>query len=435
MRKYFIRILIVLWIGILILSCRKKEEFNPVDVALISPEENSLLKLPDTLMVKFTITTDRKVDLASVTIVNKNYTPLFGTKYIDDPPTDELISKLMVISALQHTEDIPYYILISVRCGEETEHNYFNIRLTNRPLSYKGFYAFVKSSVHETSIDFYDQEMEKNSFAATGGDYVDSDISGFYGKLFLATGTPEKLITFDLFDQQPVWEAEPLMPYPVFTDLCAKDSRIYAATGNGQISGYAGLNGQLQFVAERQQDSVPGKVIVLDEYLIGYYRSRLNARKSLVSFYMATGVKKHQYPVDFEVVSFFEHEEPDKSYVFGNSDGEGIVAVFIPHENHLGEEYKFGFGSVDAVCRTDDEEFVILSGRRLYAYDESMHQERLLKTVEDSAFCVKYEEVWSRLYVLFQNKLLVYSYPAMNEIHGTDFDLPLKGIEFYYRYE
>ena len=435
MRKHFTWILIVLWIGILIFSCRKKEEYNPVDVLLISPEENSLLKLPDTLLVEFKITTDKKVDFAAITIVNKNYTPLFGTKYINDPPTGELISKLIVINALQHTGDVPYYILISVKSGEETEQNYFNIRLTNRPLNYKGFYAFVKFSVHETSIDFYDQEMEKTSFATTEGDYLNSDISGFYGNLFLTTGMPEKLIAFDLFDQQTVWEAEPLMPYPGFSDLYAKDSRIYAAMGNGQVAGYAGLNGQLQFVAERQNDSVPGKIIVLDEYLIGYYRSRLNARKSLVSFYMATGVKKHQYPVDFEVVSLLKHAEPDKSYVFGNSDGEGIVAVFIPDENYLGEEHRFSFGTVDAVCKTGDEEFVVLSGHRLYVYNEPLHQERLLKTIEDSAFCVKYEEVSSRLYVLFRDKLLIYAYPGMDEIYSTDFDFPLKGIEFYYRYE
>jgi len=435
MRKHFTWILIVLWIGILILSCRKKEEYNPVDVLLISPKENSLLKLPDTLLVEFKITTDKKVDFAAITIVNKNFTPLFGTKYINDPPTGELISKSMIINALQHTEDVPYYILISVRSEEETEQNYFNIRLTNRPLNYKGFYAFVKSSVYGTSIDFYDQEMDKTSFATTGGNYLNSDISGFYAKLFLSTGTPEKLIAFDLFDQQPVWEAEPLMPYPGFSDLYAKDSRIYAAMGNGQVAGYAGLNGQLQYVAERQDDSVPGKIIILDEYLIAYYRSRLNARKSLVSFYMATGVKKHQYPVDFEVVSFFRHTEPDKVFVFGNSDDVGMTAVFTPDENHLGELHHFDFGPVDAVCKTGDEEFVVLSGRRLYVYNETMHQERLLKTVEDSAFCVKYEKVRSRLYVLFQDKLLVYAYPGMDKIQGTDFDSPLKGIEFYCCYE
>jgi hypothetical protein len=435
MNKIFIFISLLLLTAMAIWSCRKQEAYNSADVELYSPEENALLQLPDTLLVEFTIKTDKHVDFAAISIVNKNFTPLFGTTYIQNPPVDEMISKTIIISALQHTEDAPYYVLVSVTSGEDTDHNYFSIRLTNRPLNYKGFYAFFKSAVHETTIDFYDQQMERSSFAVTSGDYQDSDISGFYERLYLTTRTPAQLTAYDLFDGQAAWEAEPLLPYPDFADICAGNNRAYAAMGNGQIAGYAGLNGQQQYVTDRLADSVPEQIIVLDEYLVSSYRSRLNGRKSLVSFYTATGVKKHQYPVDIGVVSFFRHEEPDKTFVFGNRNGEGAVAVFAPLENNLGAWHWFHFGRVDAVCPTGDEDFVVLSGRNLYSYDHYMHQERFLKSFEDSVFSVQYEKVTNSLFLLFPDKIRTFSYPDMHEQSGTDFEMQLKGIAFYYRYD
>jgi len=225
-----------------------------------------------------------------------------------------------------------------------------------------------------------------------------------------------------------------MMPYPGYHDLYARDNTIYAAMGNGQVAGYAGLNGQLQYLAERQSDSVPEKIIVLDEYLVAYYNARINARKSLVTFYMASGVKKHQYPLDFEVVSLFQHPDPEKCYVFGNKDGAGIMAVFTPRLNRLGEQHGFD-DRINAVCRINDDEFVLLVDRWLYDFNSTSGEYRLLKSLSDSAFSVKYEKVRDRLYILFEDRLQVCSFPDMVDVQEAGFEEPLKGIAFYYRHE
>ena len=436
MRNFSVISLIILLLSVGIFSCRKKDKSFVTNVELINPEVNTLIRLPDTIQVKFKVESEKDVEFVSISIVNSNYIPLFGTYYVDAPISGETIEKAIPLKALQNTNEAPYYILIAVNYKEDDKWNsYFEIQLANKPINYQGFYLFSRPFISQTAIDFYDQNLEKTSFIQTDGEYVDSDISSFYGKLFLLTHTPAKLKAYSVEEQQLVWEALPQFPHPEYTTIEMETNRVYAAMENGQIVGYSEINGQQQLITERLVDSFPEKISIIENYIIAAYQSRNNGNRTLVTFYKLTGHKKHRRSIDFEVVSFIKTEEPDRLFIFGNRDQNGIVSIFNAQDNSFEDTHQFDVGKIGAVCKVEDEDFIISVENKLYSYNWPQKNLALLMEFEDIPFKIEYEHLSGRIIVLFSNRLIVYQFPGMIVISNLEMENTLKGLQFFYQFE
>ena len=191
MRNISVISIIALLLSVGTFSCRKIDKNIITNVELISPEANTIIRLPDTIQIKFKVESEEDVEFVSISIVNSNYIPLFGTHYVDAPISGETIEKAIPLKALQNTDEAPYYILIAVNYKEDDKWNsYFKIQLVNKPVNYQGFYLFTRPFISQTAIDFYDHNLEKTFFIQTEGEYIDSEILNFYGKLFLLTHLP-----------------------------------------------------------------------------------------------------------------------------------------------------------------------------------------------------------------------------------------------------
>lgn len=435
MRNILVISIIVLLLSVGIFSCRKIDKNIVTHIELIIPEANTIIRLPDTIQIKFKVESEENIEFVSISIVNSNYIPLFGTTYVYTPKSGEEITKTMTLKALQNTSELPYYILISVNYEEDKWNSYFKIQLVNKPVSYQGFYLFSRPFISQTAIDFYDQNLEKTFFIQTDGEYIDSDISNFYGKLFLLSHTPAKLKAYSVVEQQLVWEAEPQFPYPEYTAIEMDVNRVYAGMENGQIVGYSEINGQQQLIAERLVDSIPEKISIIENYIIAAYQSRNNGNRTLVTFYKSTGHKKHRRSIDFEVVSFIKTEEPDRVIIFGNRDQNGIASMFNAQDNSFEDTHQFEIGKIGAVCKVEDEVFIISIENKLYSYNWSQKYLTLLIEFEDIPFKIEYEHLSGRIIVLFMNRLIIYQFPGMIDIADLEMENTLKGLQFFYQYE
>ncbi len=434
MRNFFLAIIFTLLLSS-VFSCRKTEDINLSGVELLSPAQNTTLHLPDTVQISFRITGEPAPDHVAISIVNRDYIPLFGTEYISNPETGVVLTKTMTLHTLQHTDDDPYYILIAPYAQGESRNNYFPVKLENKPLAYKGFYLFTKSRSNQTLITYYNGELEQSFFARADGAYVNSDISDYYQKLYLITEIPAKLQTFSLWEQQQDWETEPAFPYPVYTDLQVDNDWIFAAMGNGQIIGYSGHTGQPKLVSERLADSLPQKIAVTHEYIVGFYKSRINGRKSLVSFYKVSGVKKHRYPVDFEVTDLFKQESGDKVVVIGNRNDEGLITIFDPYRNMLEGTFQPGVGRIETACEAGEGGYLFATNSKLYAYQPGQGYENMLMDLNDVPKSLVYENQSGTVFLLYSDSLVMYAYPQMSVKAKVEPESEILGLEIFYRYE
>jgi len=428
--------IIALLLTVGIFSCRKIDKNIVTNVELISPDANALIRLPDTIQIRFKVESEKDIEFVSISIVNSNYIPLFGTNYVNTPISGETIEKAIPLKALQNTNEAPYYILIAVNYKEDDKWNsYFEIQLVNKPLNYQGFYLFSRLFISQTSIDFYDQNLKKTFFYQTEGEYIDSDISNFYGKLFLLSQTPAKLKAYSVEEQQLVWEAVPQFPHPEYTTIETDVNRVYAAMENGQIVGYSEINGQQQLITQRLVDSIPEKISIIEKYIVAAYQSRNNGNRTLVTFYKSTGYKKYRRSIDYEVVSFIKTGESDRVIIFGNRDQNGIVSLFNAQDNSFEDMHQFELGRIGSVCKVEDENFIISVENKLYLFNWPQKNLTLLTEFEDIPFKIEYEHLSGRIIVLFTNRLIIYQFPGMIEIADLEVENTLKGLQFFYRYE
>jgi len=416
-------------------SCHKSEKINSPNVELISPVENSLIYLPDTLQVKFKIETEGDIESVNISIVNSNYISIFGTHTISAPQVAQEIQTILILRSLQNLDEAPYYILIAVRDGIGKWNSYFPIQLNMKPLTYKGFYLFSKSGINQTRIDFYDPQWNDTSFIQSPGDYVDSEISGFYRKTYLIAEVPHKLKAFSVDEYQLDWEAGPQFPNPGFTDIQIDKDRIYAGMENGQIVGYSQLNGQQKLSTGMLTDSIPQHISILENFIVSDYLSRLNGNHSLVTFFKETGIKKQRHPVDFQTLAFAKSASVDQVVVIGNTNHSGIIGLYDAMDDIFKNFKVLDEGKITAVCSIDETNLIISIENRLYTYNYKQDIITELVSLVDPPVKLYFEHMSSQVVVQFEKKISLYKFPEMTALVSMDFDRILNGIELYYQYD
>lgn len=434
MKNHHIVFILNVFLLVSLSSCKKEDALSELSVELISPSENSLFKLPDTLQIKFKIESEADIESVHISIVNSNYISLFGTNTIDTPQTGEEIVTTITLRPLQNFDNAPYYIRITVNYNEDKRNFYFDLQLENKPLVYQGFFLFSSYGIQQTRIDFYNPNLIDTVFCDGQGNYSDSEISGFYRKLYLLTATPAKLKTFSIEDQVLDWEVEPAFPYPQFTDIEIDKDRIYAGMESSQIVGYAQLNGQKKLITEMLTDSFPEKMFPGEDYLLCDYLSRLNGKRTLVTFYKETGVKKQRHPINFKVVSFARTEYPEKVLVIGNMNQKGIVSLYHAHDNYFENSQQVEEGNITDVCEISEGTLLFLIANGVYLYHYEHNITAPLVTFQELPVRIYFEHISQQVIVQFEKKLLFLGYPEMNEIATLDFDSALKGMQLYYQY-
>jgi len=418
-----------------LISCQKTEKMIEADIELISPSENSIIYLPDTLQIKLRIEAAGDIESVKISIVNSNYISLFGTNTINSPTAGKEIETTMLLRILQDYNDSPYKIRVKVKYPDNEQNTYFNIQLTNKPLAYKGFFLFSRPGIQLTNIVFYDQNLNDTAFTVSSGEYLDSDISSFYEKLFLLTDTPAKLKTFSIVDQLTEWEAEPVFPNPEFTDIQINEDRIYAGMESGQVVGYSTLNGQQKLITEMLSDSFPEKIFILEEFIIGDFLSRMNGNRTLVTFYKETGAKKHRQPISFPVVSFANTVYPDKVLVIGNENQKGKISLYNVLNNYFENTHQIDTGEIIAVCEINEETILFSIGRSVYLYHYKQSYSNWLATFDDTPANIYFEHISQQLIVQFEKRLSILKFPGMDEVTRLNFEKTLKGVQLYYQYD
>jgi len=416
-----------------LISCHKSEKINSPVVDLISPVENSMIQIPDTIEIQCNIQSERAIESVSISIVNANYISIFGTNTINAPQTVQEIQSTLILRSLQNLDEAPYYILISVHDGMSKWNSYFPIQLTMKPLYYKGFYLFSQGGINETRIDFYDPQLNDTIFIQSSGNYLDSDISNFFKKTYKITEIPHKLRAYSIDEKQLDWEAGPQFPNPGFTDIQVDEDRIYAGMENGQIVGYSQLSGQQKLITGMLTDSIPQRIIILENWIVSDYLSRLNGNQTLVTFFKETGVIRQKQPIDFQILSFINTVFPDKVMVVGNKNQSGIAALYDARNNYFEDIRVIDEGNITAVCSIDEMQLILSIDNSLYIYNYELDVITALVSLDDSPENLYFEYISNQIIVQFEKEISLYQFPGMEEVASLNFEQTLNALQLYYQ--
>lgn len=416
-------------------SCQKSEQLTEADIELISPSRNTLIYLPDTLQIKFKIKSEDEIESVDISIVNSNYISLFGTNTVSVRQYGEEIETIILLEPLQNFDDAPYYIRITARFPNGKSNFYFNIQLANKSLAYKGFFLFLRPGINQTHVNFYDQNMNDTDYFSCSGEYLDSEISSFYQTFHLLTEIPASLKSYAIDNQQVNWEKVPDFPNPKFTEIQIYEDIVYAGMESGKIVGYAQLSGQQKLITEVLVDSIPGKIHVLDDFIIGDYQSRLNGERTLVTFYKITGEKKQRHPIDIQIVSFVKLEDPNKVLIIGNENNRGVLGLYNAVDNIFDDLQQIEEGTIKDVYELDNGAILLLIENMIYLHHYKQNITTEIISFQELPDKVYFEPLLQQLVVQFEMKLSFFNYPEMSETSTIDFSKTLKEVQFYYQYD
>ncbi len=403
-------------------------------VTIISPEVNDAFSLPGYMLVELTVTSERDIKFVRINIDDKDFVPLFGSKFFyPDSKTAEIAYNLKMEVLTQQTSG-PYYLHVAVDDGIKLTHTYREVILNNATMIFKGFYLFTRPSVNQTSIKYFDSDFNESDFSVLNGEFTDAEISIKNDMLFVATTIPGKLTAYEFEDQLLKWTQEPEAPYPDYTDLYHDGNYLFVGYENERIAALSDLTGIQKTGTKILVDSVPMKVGIADNYFIGDFKKRTSPSRAWVSFYRLTGSLYQSYQTGISVVDFYPSVEEGAIDVIGNHDGKGILARYYFVENILADDSQVNEGEINHSCRVDDWYYLISVDKKVYHITIHGGAMSLFFENQDEIIDLRYDPILKHVFIASPDKINIYQYPDAQLLDSIYVEEEVKAIRLRYGY-
>ena len=410
-------------------GCEKEKHELPPIVEIISPEELEVIYLPGVFNLHLRLTSSKSIKFIQVSIENYNQIPVFEPiQYYPDIATVEIKEELNY-GLLPSGFHAPFYLHIKVIDASGTNNFFREISLINPDLKYFGFYLTTRPSINKTEVFYYDDKLNETSFVAVDGEYQETTASTYQDMFFLSTSIPAKLQAYNFEDQELAWEVLPDLPFPEFTDLYFKGNELFVGTANGRIKSFNSRTGNPGVTTKRLADSVPLTITVSEGYIIGDYRAKKVNSNALGVFYRATGILFQKRHLNFNVLDFYFEKYGFGFFVFGNGVQKGTQVLYQPLSNSIRDQHEFKEGIIKHVERYDLDLFFLNIEKKIFLFNTIDKSNKLVLTIDEDLVDMVYENINRNLYLVFSDRVEIYSYPGVQKIATQISPYPIKSIE------
>ncbi|HEY9114448.1 MAG TPA: hypothetical protein VIN10_07080, partial [Bacteroidales bacterium] len=413
--------------------CKKQNSQQQAQIEILSPKENAFYSLPDTIHSEIIVQTDVKPDYIRVCVCNAAQTPVFSPIYFYPETLLTNLSFDYILENMDISSQGQLYFSVSV-ATDIMSNSFKKINIESQPVEFQGVYLFTHTSVNETKLAYLDIEMTVKSIALVPGNYSESAASATHDMLFFLTEVPDRMYARQFGEDLFLWEKEPSADYPEFTSVYADGNKVYCGYGNGKIAGFADVSGQQMVSTPVMMDSVPERMIVTGDYIVGDFRVKNKPSRSLSVFYKTTGARFQRAVYQIEVVDFYKENNEKELLIFGNEDGKAVVSNYFFEGNYFKEILNISDEKINATCRVSSSVFLFSQKKSVFSIDLKTHIKKELLALNDEIVSVKFDETEQIVIVATANSVYSYFYPSMQFI-GTFSSLdPIIGIELRYAF-
>lgn len=416
-------------------TCKKIEDANPPPaVEFVSPKELQSFQLPGELGLHVKIKSNSVIKFVQVTIENYSQVRAFEPiLYYPDVAEFEINEKLFY-SLLPKGMFAPFFFHIKV-IDASGENSYFQeISIINPDLEFKGVYLTTRPSINRTEVYHYDRQMMETLMWKVDGEYLATASSSYEDMYYLITNIPAKLCAFQYGEPEVIWDATPELPSPQFTDIHFYGNQVFAGTANGLIKSFNVTSGLPGVASKILNDSIPMPISAANTYIIGNFASKKASGNALSIFYRSTGNIIHTRPLNSDVVDIYLGKYGYNFLIFGKDTQNSSQFTYHPLSNGITASYTISEGILERTVRLDPDRFLLYMGRKLYRYDSNDNFTKELLGFTEDLVDMSYERINGLLYLVFENRIDVYSYPDLNKQHTINSPYPTKSIELHYSY-
>jgi hypothetical protein len=419
-------------------SCKKEEPYSAPTVQIISPEPYQTIHLPAFMHLQLNVASGLDLKYIKVGVDDENIQPLFEPKFFYPEGKTAEIDDEMFLGSIPPEKSGPFYLHISVDDHIETNHFYQQIQLSNTiPQQVIGLYLMTRPTINRTRIDYYNLTLNKQLIDEIKGEYLDAEEYSRESLFYVATSNQSSIIAYQFDDEQQPgfkWQHFPELPYAEITDLYMFENTLFAGSANGTIDGLNHLTGIKTLSTDIAMDSIPKKIGVSQNHIIGDFHSRKNYTNAFQSFYYNTGYFIKRKDIYYSVVDFYPYSDGDSFYFFGTTPVNGLFGRYHIPTNSTFQMEEFDKGVITHTCQVSESEYVLCTGKDIYQFNVDNGKLIQLKALSDTATDLTIDKVTKNVYVALPDKLQVYSYPSMELLNAISSDIPIKGIRLRYVY-
>ena len=425
----FRSILLLFVFLILNFSCNKDDRTSIPVVEILSPVDNEIFNVSDTIQVIAIINDEREIRNIQVVLVNEDFTPVAKT-YIRYPNSNNYNLEMEYPIDDSTLESGDYYILVKAENESKFKNEYRKIKIVGEPLKLEKVMIVTGEGYQHISVNEIDSSQTVVHLFDVNCNYTASAVSSRFQQFYLAGKTLISLRTFSVADNSVEWEVPPGIPAPIHNDNCLYADECLFATYNSQyIRGYDNA-GNVVFTTNITSHDKPGAIIRLNDYvLVDMQKQNSAGTPELVTYYVNSGIKLQIRQTQFEVSDFFRYSE-NRVYISANSSETGQLFLYNIEFDQL--EHLADLPDKIVSSEIIDADRVLLGTESdIYIYDYSTMQ-LVLFLSDVSAVNIKFEPLGSYLYLSSPKEIKMFKFPQMILQDTFLFEDTIKNVHLLY---
>lgn len=430
MRYFFSCISIILIL--LQAGCRKEEPVAEPLVNILSPLPYQTVHLPGILSFEVRVVSKKEIEYVRISVDDRQLQHLFKPQFYYPGEQTVEIEDGIGLGLLPAGSQGPFYFHVAVHDGTSTHHQYTEIDLVNTVSQQViGFYLLSRPGVNRTQVEYYDLDFSSLLIDEITGDFIDAGVYDQERCLYVTTANQSVLSAYQFDEEgQPglKWQHFPELPYAEINDLYLDQNMLFAASANGTIDGFDLLTGVKKVSTDIAMDSLPLRIGASAKHIIGDFYSRKAYKNALQSFHRETGYFIGRMDIYFSVLDFYAAADEDSFYLFGNTPSNGLFARYHVPTNATFQLVEFTAGVITGSERLSQNEYIVCTSDQIYRFTIEDGQLTLLKDLPATALDIALDGLTDRLYIVYDQSIVIYAYPSMVILEQHDTDHPLKAL-------
>ncbi len=390
------KLLILLLMVLLFVSCKKKNDTDGPQIIINSPAENQQFAVYDTISVKANVCATSKLQYINISVTDENFVTEFSANTINPDNNCYDVNIDLPITDIQLPSGV-YYLLIKASDGTIETKKFQKIYITAVPKKLKYLLVITKNgtTIGLSKIDSTDALVPIKTITS---DYCGSAVSSNAQQFYIAGRYTGDVSVFSTNDWQFQWSVPAIVspPFPYFEAIDVYNSQLYVSYSEGKFDIY-NASGNIRTSRVIDNGNFPVKFLPHNNYLITYERSPSGVDKYLVIYFTTSFTTYLKLQITFEIEHVFTKDD-DHCIMFCNKDDQGTIKLFTISNHALWDSYTLSTGPVISSYQVDENNYLYAANDGIYWYNYQGTSSVLLYATS-GAQNVVYDETASDFYV------------------------------------
>lgn len=408
--------------------CKKDNDNYPQPlVSLSSPLNYQSYNVYDSIKIKGTVSHVRNIRKISLTVTDKDLTPVISGKIIEINNTEYLLDTYLIIDN-KYIEEPLNYLLLKVEDDQKTYNYWFTITINPLSKQLKELLVVTGAGNNNTLYRMKTNEVPEQVFNWTSeylGGYGDSKNMMFYTSGEQLDG----LRGFNLVNNQTSWIVNSSSgSLPHFNVFSGSEGKISIGLTEGLIESF-NSSGMIILSTKKKNSGRFTEILNMDKYVISAFKKYSDQSGAIMIYNYPAGNVYDSIYFAGNSVHFLAKDSKDVLMLLAE-DGKNKAYVYNYSSKSINFLNDVTSDTIREITGDYDNMFLLTSSSILWYRPTIASCVQLISSVGANA--ITYDPISKVIFVGVENRIEMYSFPEGVLIGTVNFSNRVKDIDLIY---